>query len=88
MVISSANITKLLDNYVIFAILILFYKLFELVSNGLGRSDYDVNADDFIAQHEYKDNSESKYKDYDQNKENSSKNESEIYVINTDNFDK
>ena len=72
--------------YVVFAILIVFYKLFDLVSNGLGKANYELNADEFIAQHEYKDNSESKYNSPYQNNENNIKDNSEIFVINTDDF--
>lgn len=68
--------------YVVFAILMAFYKLFDLVSNGLGKANYEINADDFIAQHEYKNNNLGK----EQNVEKSDETENGIYVINTDDF--
>ena len=68
--------------YVVFAILIVFYKLFDLVSNGLGKANYEINANDFIAQHEYKNNNLEK----EQNVEKSDETENGIYVINTDDF--
>ncbi|MCR5308395.1 MAG: hypothetical protein K6E24_05325 [bacterium] len=64
--------------YVMFVILILFYKLFDLMSNGLGRANYEYDADEFVSQHELK-------RDLENNRDVEEKKE-EIYVINDEDY--
>lgn len=64
--------------YVMFVILILFYKLFDLMSNGLGRANYEYDADEFVSQHELK-------RDLEKNRDVEEKKE-EIYVINDEDY--
>jgi hypothetical protein len=64
--------------YLMFVILILFYKLFDLRSNGLGRANYEYDADEFVSQHELKRGLE-KNRDVEEKKE-------EIYVINDEDY--
>ena len=72
--------------YVLFATLILFYKLFNLMSNGLGKADYETNADEYVAQHDFSKNVEkNSMKTYDKPTSDEN-NPSEVYVINTDEY--
>jgi len=64
--------------YVAFAILMLFYKLFNLLSNGLGRADYEANADEYIATHTMKKEEETSSE--------VKKNSDEVYVIDIDDY--
>jgi len=68
--------------YVVFAFLILFYWLFELMSNGLGKANYNLDADNFVAQHEYKSHTDMNSEFGEKQKENND----ELYVINTDEY--
>ena len=64
--------------YLMFVILILFYKLFNLMSNGLGKANYETNADEFIAAYAMKNEEESKSE--------AKKNNDEVYVIDIDEY--
>ena len=68
--------------YIVFAILMLFYKLFDFMSNGLGKADYEVNADDFIRNYEMNE----KRKEIDDINGDLEQNKTEdgVYIINTD----
>ena len=64
--------------YLMFVILILFYKLFNLMSNGLGKANYETNADEYIAAHAMK---------QDEDLRSETKNNSEeVYVIDVDDY--
>jgi len=64
--------------YLAFIILIAFYKLFDLMSNGLGKANYSENADDFVRMNEGCLNEEKE-------EEKQNKND-EIYVIETSDY--
>ena len=63
--------------YVIFVVLLGLYALFNLMSNGVGTANYNVNADEFVGR-----TIANERKDYEEPK----KEEDNIYIINDENF--
>ena len=62
--------------YIMFVILLLLYKLFNLASYGVGKANYEYNADEFVRRNEYHNN--------DEKQDNS--NEDNVYVINDEEY--
>lgn len=69
--------------YIMFVILLLLYKIFNLVSNGVGKANYEYNADEYVAMHTNSNFNEDKDDNKDDNKEKPKEN---IYVIDSEEY--